>query len=294
VVPTAARSGDVVLQFKELKVASSRDFVLESRSQVEHQIRQGWLSVPSRLPCSEGEPMDEVKVDGITSTDAVLPPGQHKVRARFSNRYSELDSDLVLDFRLADGACLRTPVISQSIPLEVPNRPQLSISSDLVGNSDLRGLREILAFQVGMATWVDRFLLGGEAGVGFTMCNEGTCGRDEKKQLNSGLTFPVQAHVSYRLLERSDGRIFESFLLGLRYSFFPLNLPTLEGDRRFSAHGGYVTFAWAFTDPMPGLLVHQERRHLYEVIVPLGVLWEPRSNKTVFTGGMAVRFLLPL
>jgi hypothetical protein len=289
-----ARSGDVSLRLKQLDVSSTREFILESRSQVQHRIQQGWLTVATRIPCSAGEPVDELVVDGVASNQAVVPPGVHEVRARFLSRYNEFHLDLVLDLRLADGACLRTPVISQSLPLEVPKRPLLSLAMDLVGNSDLSGLRAVAGFQAGAATWAGRFLLGAEVGVGSAMCNAGTCGRDDDNNLKGSVTFPVQAQASYRLGDMQKGMLFSTFLVGLRYSYFPIKLSTLDGDRRFSAHGGYLTFTWAFADPIRGALLHQERRPLYQLVIPVGVLWEPGANKAAFTGGMALRFLIPL
>jgi hypothetical protein len=289
-----AQSGDVGLQLKMLNVSMSREFVLESRSQIPHRVQQGWLTVATRLPCSQGEAVDEIAVDGVATSEAVLPPGVHEVRARFLTRYNEFNLDLVLDLRLADGACLRTPVISQSLPLQPPNRPMLSLSMDIAGDSDLSGLRAVASFQAGAAIWAGRFLLGGDVGAGMAMCNVNTCGRDGDNNLKSSFTVPAQADVSYRLGDLQRWMLFQTFLVGLRYSYFPVSLPTLDGDRRFSAHGGYVTFTWAFADPMSGALVHQEHRPLYQLVFPVGVLWEPGANKAAFTAGAALRFLVPL
>lgn len=289
-----ARSGDVSLQLKQLKASSTREFVLESRSQTQHRIRQGWITVATRVPCSAGEPVNQVAVDGVASPQAVVPPGVHEVRVRVAAHADDFELDLVLDLRLADGACLRTPLLSQSLPLEVPNRPLLSLGLDMVGNSDLSGLRAVLGVQAGGAVWVGRFLLGAEAGAGSAVCNEGTCGLGTDKSLKMSLTIPVQAHASYRLGNFERGLVFHTFLLGLRYSYFPISLPALDGGRRFSVHGGYVTFTWASADPLRGALIHQERRPLYELVFPVGVLWEPGANKAVLTGGLAFRLLLPL
>jgi len=293
-VPMGAQSGDLSLQLKMLKASTGRTFVLETHSQVQHTIRQGWLTVPTRAPCSGGESMDEVEVDGLEMTEAVLPPGVHELHARFLTHQSDFRLDVVLDLRLADGACVRSPVISQSLPLEVPSRPLLTFSTDVNGDSDLSGLRAVVGLQVGAAAWVGRFLLGGDVGAGMAMCNTETCGRTSDDNLRTSFTFPLQANASYRIGDVQRDLLFSTFLVGLRYSFFPISLPALGGERRFLVHGSYATFTWAFADPIRGPFLHQERRPLYQLVIPVGVLWEPDGQKAGFTGGMSVRVLLPL
>lgn len=288
-VPMGARSGDVDLQLKQLNVFTGREFVLESRSHRPHRIERGWLTVPTRVPCSGGEPVDKVAVDGVAASRAALPPGTHELRVSFFERNNEFTLDLVLDLRLADGACLRTPVISQSLPLEVRRRPMLSLSTGLLALTELSGLEAVIGYQVGVATWAGRFLLNGEVGPGVSACAEGVCGPASKNH-QASFTLPMQADVSYRLGES----VSDMFLVGLRYSYFPIRLSALDGERRFSVHGGHATLIWASGISLRGAVIHQERRPLYQFVIPVGVLWEPGANKTAFTLGIAVRLLLPL
>jgi hypothetical protein len=288
-----ARSGDVDLRLKLLDLSTSRQFVLESRSPTPHRIERGWLTVPTRVPCSGGRPVDEVAVDGVAASMAVLPPGTHEVRVSFFENQDEFTLDLVLDLRLVDGACLRTPVVSQSVPLEVRKRPMLSMSTGLLGNTELSGLEGVIGYQVGLATWAGRFLLDGEVGPGVSLCAESVCGPSSKNR-QASFTLPVQASASYWLGEFSHSSASERFLVGLRYSYFPIRLSALDGERRFSVHGGYATFTWASGGPLPGTVIHQERRPHVQFVIPVGVLWEPGANKTAFTAGIAAKFVLSL
>src|SRR5438045_3515171 len=118
-LPMASRSDDLLLDLKALRFRKEVQVVFRSDGPSAHTIRAGWLTVPTRAPCSGGQETSRVAVDGVSG--AALPAGTHEVTAAFeAGDASELD--LVVDLQLDDGACARAPAISQSIPMMASDR----------------------------------------------------------------------------------------------------------------------------------------------------------------------------
>jgi hypothetical protein len=289
-----ARSGDLQLELGLFRAGFWNEFVFQSRSTVPHSIRQGWLTVASRAPCSGGQEATKIAIDGGGGDS--LSPGVHEVAIKFGAAPAGMELDLVVDLGLDDGLCARAPAISQSIPMAAPNRFVMVGSMALHGGSDLRGLRATYGFRVGGGGWLGRFLLTAEAGVGAAVCNDSSCGRDSDGNLKSGVAFPLAVDVRYSFAPEVSSTI-DAFFLGAGYSFMPVRLPASE-ERRFGLHGLHVApgFAFGFFPMGNGPFIHAQRTPLYECLLPIGVLIDPSgsSRKVGFSAGMSFRMLLPL
>ena len=75
-------------------------------------------------------------------------------------------------------------------------------------------------------------------------------------------------------------------LVGARYSFAPVSLPAMGGDRHF---------AWGY-DTLKGPVRHVERVLPFEFAFPFGVLVDQGApqHKVVFVGGFEMRFFFHL
>ncbi len=288
-LPMLSHSEGVDTQLEALNVGLEREFLLRMTSSAPQRIRRVFLTVPSRLPCQGGlEPVD-VSVDGLPGL--VVPAGRHEVRATFAK--DDFTSDLVLDLDLGRGRCVRTAVLSTSLPLAAASRTLISVSLPALANASLRGLTGIIAGQVGVGRWIGPVRLLGELGVGGGFCREETCGKDGQGQAKAGLAIPFSLEAAYRAFQLDLPRGTSFGLLGLRYSYVPVRLPALAGDERFAVHGIYGQLGWGLVESLAGNLRHLERAESMEVTLPVGVLVD-HAGQAAFSAGIVVRFFLPI
>jgi hypothetical protein len=297
-IPTGARSGDVELRLRELRVSASRDLVFESRSAVPHVVRRGWVTVATRDPCTGGADVASIAIDRGAVADGVLPAGSHELTVRFDDQLSDMSLDVVVDLEVDDGACLRVPAISQSVPLDAEKRLVVVSGFGLAGNPDVSGYRGTIDFHGGAGGWVGPALLTGQVGVGISLCNEGTCGREKDGSLRSGFTVPVAVDARFVFGTATVNRLFSVGLVGARYSFVPVRLPVSDGsERRFVAHAFQGVLAWGFNEKsVKGPFRHLERSIPFEIAVPLGVLVDQGAphHGVVFAGGVELRLFFHL
>jgi hypothetical protein len=295
--PMRARAGDLSLDLAVVLVRTSgQGFLFQADSTAPHGIQAAWLTVASRAPCSGGQESEELAVDGASGT-GILPQGRHELRVEFPGAVPQSTFDLVVDLALDRGGCARVPAISRSIPLTAVSGPVLVGSMGVNGNSDLLGFRAVTWGSVGAGGWLGPVLLTGEVGLGLTYCEPSVCGKDADGDLHSELTFPVAAEVRYPLWAGTTNRLVHAFMLGARYSYLPIRLPTLTGDRHLGTHGFEGTLSWGFRGPVSlrGNFQRLERTTLSEIVIPIGVrLAGDGSGKVAFTGGFAFRWLFPL
>jgi hypothetical protein len=196
------------------------------------------------------------------------------------------------------GACLRVPAISQSVPLEAEKRVVVVTGFGLVGNPDVSGFRGVIDFNGGAGGWVGPALLTGQIGAGFSLCNEGTCGRDRDGSLRSDFTVPLSVDARFVFGTATVNRLFNVGLVGARYSFVPVRLPVTDGsERRFVTHAFQGVLAWGFNENhVKGPLRHLERSIPFELAVPLGVLVDQGApnHGVVFAGGIEIRMFFHL
>jgi hypothetical protein len=288
-LPMLSHSEGVDTRLEALDVGREREFVLRMTSGTPHRIRRAFLTVPTRLPCGGGlEPL-AMAVDG--SAGVVVAAGEHEVRASFTR--DDFSMDLVLDLDLDEGRCVRTAVYSTSLPFEARSRPVVSVSFPVMGNPSLRGLRGIMAPQVGIGKWFGRLRLFGELGVGLSFCDERTCGKDSQSQNKTGLAIPFSLQATYRAAQWELPNATGFGLIGLRYSYVPVSLPTLAGDSRFAVHGLQAEVGFGITEVLKGNFRHLERAEDVEVVLPVGVVIDP-AGEAAFSAGIAARFLIPL
>jgi hypothetical protein len=84
-------------------------------------------------------------------------------------------------------------------------------------------------------------------------------------------------------------------LVGARYSFAPVSLPAMDGDRRFAVHALQGVLAWGY-DTLRGPFRHVERALPFEFAFPFGVLVDQGApnHGVVFVGGIEMRVFLHL
>lgn len=287
-LPMLSHSEGVDMRLEALGVGREREFVLRMTSSAPHRIRRAFLTVPTRLPCQGGlEPL-AMTVDGIEGV--VVAAGEHTVGASFIR--DEFAMDLVLDLDLDQGRCVRTAVYSTSIPFEARSRPVVSVSFPVLGNASLRGLRGIMAPQVGIGKWFGRLRLLGELGVGLSFCDERTCGKDGQGDNKTGLAIPFSLQASYRVAQWELPNATSFGLIGFRYSYVPVSLPTLAGDDRFAVHGLHAEVGFGFTEILKGNFRHLERAEGIEFVLPVGLVIDSAGG-VAFSAGIAARFLIP-
>lgn len=295
-VPMRARSRDVEVSLKAVRVGSTKEFVFSTRSTAAHAVQRGWLTVATRAPCTGGAEAGEIVIDHGVVPSGELAPGAHELRVRFLRGPEDLSLDLVFDLAFDDGLCLRAPVISQSLPLTVPRRLVLVGSNALDGTSDLSGLRALYGLRIGGGGWLGPLLLTAEAGVAVAICSAGTCGKREDGSLHSGFAIPLSAEVRYPTAVFVVNNWSNTISVGARYSFSSVSLPALGGDRRLGVHGYQAVLAWGYHETVKGPHRHRERGPLWELSVPIGVLVAPQAagDSVVFGAGFGLRYLLPL
>jgi hypothetical protein len=288
-LPMRSHSEDVDTQVDALHVGLKREFVLRMTSPAPHRIRRAFLTVPTRLPCQGGlEPL-AVTVDGMPGV--TVAAGQHEVRATFDR--DDFSSDLVLDLDLDEGRCVRTAVFSTSLPLAATSRTVISVSMPVLANPSLRGLRGIIAGQLGVGRWFGSVRLLGELGVGGGFCRKETCGEENPGAAKAGLAIPLSLEATYSAFQWNLPHGTSFGLIGLRCSYVPVRLPTLAGDDQFAVHGIHAQLGWGLVESLKGNLRHLERIEGVEFALPVGILVDP-SGKVAFSAGMVVRFLVPI
>src|SRR5262245_5067620 len=147
-LPMRAQSNDVTLELKSVRVGLARNAVLESRSTAPHVLRRGWLTVPTRAPCSGGANITDISVDG-GGPDGFLPPGVNTLRLAYDDTLDSYTLDAVADLETDDGACLRVPVLSQSVPMEPAPRFVLALGVWVQGGTELAGVESLADVHVG-------------------------------------------------------------------------------------------------------------------------------------------------
>jgi hypothetical protein len=288
-LPMRSHSEDVATQVAALNVGREREFVLRMSSPTPHRIRRAFLTVPARLPCQGGLDPLTVSVDGLPSLDVAA--GEHEVRASFER--DDFSSDLVLDLDLDEGRCVRTAVYSTSLGFAATSRTLISVSMPVLANTDLRGLSGIIGGQLGVGRWLGPVRLLGEVGVAGAYCRKEICGKDDQSSNKAGLAIPLSLQVTYRAFQFNLPRGTSFGMVGLRYSYVPLRLPTLTGEDRFAVHGIHADIGWGIVEFLKGNLRHLERVEDMELVLPVGVLVGP-AGKKAFSAGIVVRFLIPI
>jgi hypothetical protein len=296
VVATGARSGDVELRLEHVRVGPSRELVFATRSAAPHTLQRGWVTVPTRDPCTGGADVAAIAVDRGAVVGGELPAGSHELSVKVDDHLDDLALDLVVDLQIENDACVRVPVISQSIPLEAQQRTVVIAGLELGGNGDLSGLRASTGFSVGAGHWFGPALLTAQVGGHITVCNEQTCGKDSDGNLQSGWAVPFALDARYAFGTAARNKLVSVGLVGARYSFMPLQLPALDGDRRFAVHGFQAVLAWAFDDKLNARFRHLERAMPGEFAFPIGVFIDQGApvHRVVFAAGVDFRFYFQL
>jgi hypothetical protein len=288
-LPMRSHSEDVDTQLDALNVGLKRELVLRMTSPAPHRIRRAFLTVPARLPCQGGlEPLS-VTVDGLPSV--AVGAGQHEVRATFDR--DDFSSDLVLDLDLDEGRCVRTAVFSTSLPLAATSRTVISMSMPVLVNTSLRGLSGIIGGQLGVGLWFGPVRLLGEVGVGGGYCRKETCGEENPGAAKAGLAIPLSLEATYSAFQWNLPRGTSFGLIGLRYSYVSIRLPTLAGNDQFAVHGIHAHLGWGLVESLKGNLRHLERIESIDLALPVGILVDP-AGKVAFSAGIVVRFLFPM
>lgn len=293
-----ARSGDVETELKTVTVGTKREFTFALRSPSPHAIRGGWLTVATRSPCTGGAEAAGIVVDDGRTPGTVLPPGQHDVAVRLAEGGRDLVLDTVIDLSLDDGVCVRTPAVSQVIPLAAPAGYVLLISDTIQGNAEMLGLGATFSLGLGAGRWLGPVLLTAEAGVGVAQCNIGTCGKKADGSVYSGLAIPASLDARVKVGSTVTNRVINYGFVGGRYGFTSVSLPAagVAPERHFGVHTAQAQFIWGLADAGRGPFVGSERTNLVEFAFPIGVMIGPdtATRRLVFTGGIALRFVMAL
>jgi hypothetical protein len=294
-LPMQARSGDLSLHLRQLRLGRSKVFTFDSQSTAVHTIRQGWLTVATREPCSGGEEAGRIAIDGGGST---LSPGTHQLRIDFRDPPTEMGIDLVVDLQMDDGRCARVPALSQSVPMEAGGRFVVMLTNDNVGGEDLRGFRSSLGGSLGAGAWLGPVLLTAQAGVGLAVCNTSACGEDKDGNNIFRVTFPMAVDALYSLEPTVALDGLSAWLVGVSYGFVPVRLSALEGERRFGVHRFHLTpgAGLGMFRGGDGPFLGTRRSMVMQVLFPVGVHVDPGGpTRTVgLSGGLVFRVLLPL
>jgi len=295
VLPMSARSDDLRLELRALRILKYTEYIFRSDSASGHTLREAWLTVAGRAPCTGGQIADGLKVDD--GEDFALPPGTHQVTVVFEGAPGD-GLDVVVDLRMEDGRCARAPAISQSIPLEASQRYTLLLDTTLDGYQTLRGLDDTVGFRLGGGIWLGRTLVTAAAGLGISECEVSTCGPSGNNAKKPSYGLAASADLRYALAPYVfvDGPVLPS--LGLRYSYTPVRVPALTGERRFDLHGLHALLCLGIG---PGRLQRgpfrrAERTQNMEVAIPVGVVLDPDgpTRKVAFSAGLAFRIQMPL
>jgi hypothetical protein len=287
-----ARSAEVELELRQLRLGNGARFDYQVRATAALAIRQAWLTEPTRAPCTGGSKAVAIQVDGRDSVS--VPPGTHELGVEFEGAATKLN--LVMDLGLGDGGCARAPALSQSLPMKAASRFALLGTVDVVAGQDLRGLAGVVGGRLGAGAWLGPVMLGVEAGVGSALCNVSTCGEGEGGQVESRVTFPVSLNAIYSFPAWLLPNGLSAWRLGAAYTFLPVRVPALTGERRFAVHGVHVMPGWAMGPLAAGPFVDAHRTLNMEIYLPVGVFVDSGgpSRKVGFSAGAVIRFLVPL
>ena len=76
----------------------------------------------------------------------------------------------------------------------------------------------------------------------------------------------------------------------------PFWLPLPSGSQRFTAQSAFGELGWGLLEVPPGPFRHLERAVPIEMAIPLGVTVQTGGGNAhaVFSGGLVLRYLLPL
>lgn len=294
-VPMQARSADLQLGLRRLELGPGvARFVYQLQTGTARTIRQVWLTVPTRAPCSGGAKADTIRVDG--GDGGAVSAGPHSLEVEFAGAASATKLDLVVDVGFVGGGCARAPAISQSLPMTADTRFALLGTADAAAGQDLRGFGGVIAGRLGAAAWLGRVMIGLEAGVGSALCNVSTCGEGENGQIRSRVTFPLAINALYSFPTTLLPNGLDAWRLGAQYTLLPVRVPALTGERRFIVHGLQVMPGWGLGPLAAGPFVDAHRNLNMELFLPVGVFIDPSGNsRTVgLYAGAAIRVLFPL
>ncbi len=293
VTPLRAQNDEIDVQLTSLRIGRFGQIAFATRSAGAHALSQAWLTVPTRSPCSGGAELNDIRVDG--KAWSVLPAGEHELTVWPASGTLTFPLDTVVDIQ-SDVGCLRVPAVSQSVPMVPTTPPAVVIGGDVLFLPMPTGLRALLGVDAGLGQWLGPVQLMAEAGVGTAVCQEWACGRDTQNQLRDGVAIPISLGArtslgSFTVAQFASVGFLEARALVTRYS-----LPLPDGDRWFTAESGFVALGWGYMDLPPGPFRHLERAVQMEMAVPLGVTAQSVGGRThaAFTGGLTIRFLLPL
>ena len=297
-VPMRAQSDDVELELVSMRVGLSPEIVLTARSSVPHVIERGYLTVATRAPCTGGAELTRIAIDGEPARSTTLPEGTHTLRIDSPDRLKGYTLDIVADFAMEDGTCARTPVLSQSIPMDPGRRVVVMLGAGALGNTTLAGIKASADFQLGAGASVGPMLLTAHFGVGTAQCVASLCGPgdDGKAKVATTVGGGLSAIGGLPL----PGAAFRSSVvtLGARYSYFTTRLPELASGQdgpRLNVHALQALVGWGIGIGFQGPFRHRERTPFMEFAVPVGVMAEQRAfSQVAVVGGIEARFLLDL
>ncbi len=293
-VPMRARTGDVDLRLIQVLAGGDRDFVFTTVAARPHALRQAWMTVAARAPCSGGQEVTQLLVDD--GQVGVLPVGEHELRATVPARVRDFELDAVIDVEIDDGACVRVPVVSQSIPLVGQRRLMLVFTSAGDVNDRLSGHYSAIAARVGAGGWLGPVLVTGEVGAASAYCEKDVCGTTDSgaRRSRAAISGAAAAHVA--VLSGTFLGMYSNVLLGARYTYTPVTLSAAGSDRRFDVHGIQAVIGWGSGASGTGPLRRQERGPTLEINLPIGMVYAPGApdERRAFSIGLEFRFLLPI
>lgn len=293
VVQLPAKSGDVEMELKYLRVGPFGELVFAARSTDGHPLSQAWFTVASRSPCTGGDALDDIRVDGERM--GFLPAGEHQVSLWPAGGKLQFGLDTVVDIR-TDAGCLRVPAVTQSVPLVPAARPTLVLDSDVIFAPMPSGLWALVGVSAGIGPWIGPVQLIGKVGFAGANCRDSTCGRDAQNNLRVGSAIPISAEARYGLGSWQIRSFVNNGFVEARYVVTPFWLPLPGGEQRYTAQSVFGAFGWGFLELPPGPFRHLERATQIELAIPLGVTSQSGGGgrHTVFSGGMTVRFAFSL
>jgi len=288
-----AQSNDVELELQTLRVGLFPEIALQSRSSTPHVIQRGFLTVPTRSPCSGGAEITAFTIDGQTAE--ILSPGTHSVKALFQDQLNGYTMDVVIDVEMVDGACVRAPVLSQVIPFAPVRRLVLVVGGGADGNTALAGVKASADFHLGVGTIWRSVLLTGQVGAGTAQCVSAVCGPGDGDKARIGPAL-VGSLAAIRAFPLPGGAWRGSMLTaGARYSFMATRLPALDGNQRLEFHRLQALVGWALGVGFAGPLRHREMTPVLDFAIPIGIMAEQSAfTRVAFVAGVEARFLFDL